>query len=446
MKHFQLIILLCAFLFVACDSSETTVEPGTYSVKGDISDFGTVGKNEPSETQSLKLTGDELTQAVLIEISGDFEIAVDGGSYSKQATVTAEKANNSITIYIRCKASTVGELSGALLISGNELQSYTVDLTANGVEKLLVISTFNETRLAFGGGNSQKAEESFSFPTDPTKVENITMYIKLRCPAEGCNAWDMFANVRLQDPLTEDWFEIGRFITPYGVDNSQLPKGFPIDVTDFKSLLSGEVNLRSFIEVWGSDGWIVSVDFEVIEGNPDYEYYAVAPLLDYAQHSLAGIPYGVENDFVLDKCITIPANAEETAIRTTISGWGHATPMDAGGRACAEWCFRTHNVLIDENAVFQHDMKGIGCSQNKVQPQGGNWQPDRAGWCPGMQVPVRTDVFDAARGGESVCYKYELEPWTNDMQTTADNKNAYYAITSFIVVKSNTPIEPPVAG
>jgi len=266
------------------------------------------------------------------------------------------------------------------------------------------------------------------------------MYIKLRCSGEGCNAWDVYSNIRLQDPASENWFEIGRFITPYGVDNSQLAKGFPIDVTDFKSLLTGEVNLRSFIEVWGSDGWIVSVDFEVIEGTPDYEYYAVAPLLDYAQHSLAGIPYGVEIDFELDKCITIPGNSEETAIRTTISGWGHATPLDAGGRPCAEWCFRTHNVLIDEMPVFQHEMKGIGCDKNKVQPQGGNWQPDRAGWCPGMEVPVRTDVFDYARAGESCCYKYELESWTNDMQTTADNKNAYYAITSFVVVKSNTPL------
>ncbi len=446
MKLIQLPLLLCLFLFAACDNSEPSVDPGSFSIKGELTNFGTVGKNAPSEAQTLKLSGDELTEAIIVEISGDFEFAVDGGSYSKQTNISAEKANSSVTLNIRCKPTAVGELSGTITIFGDNLQSYSADLNANGVEKLVVISTFNETRLAFGGGYAQKAEDTFSFPTDPTKVENITMYIKLRCPAEGCNAWDMFANIRLQDPITENWLEIGRFITPYGVDNSQLSKGFPIDVTDFKSLLTGEVNLRSFIEVWGSDGWILSLDFEVIEGTPDYQYYAVAPLLDYAQHSLAGIPYGVESDFILDKCITIPGNAEKTTIRTTISGWGHATPMDADGRPCAEWCFRTHNVLIDDNPVFQHEMKGIGCEQNKVQPQGGNWQPDRAGWCPGMEVPVRTDVFDYARGGESFCYKYELEPWTNDMQTTADNKNAYYAITSFIVVKSNTPIEPPVVG
>ena len=35
------------------------------------------------------------------------------------------------------------------------------------------------------------------------------------------------------------------------------------DVTDFKNLLSGKVELRSFIEVWGADGWLITLDFEI---------------------------------------------------------------------------------------------------------------------------------------------------------------------------------------
>uniref|UniRef100_UPI0032174D79 peptide-N-glycosidase F-related protein n=1 Tax=uncultured Draconibacterium sp. TaxID=1573823 RepID=UPI0032174D79 len=446
MKHIQLILLFCVILFTSCDNKTPEIDPGSISVKGSIEDFGKVGMNAPSLAQELTLTGDAVSQSVLAEVSGDFEIAVDNGSYSKQVSLSADKANGGVKLKIRCAPTSVGALNGILTVSGENITSVTYDLMAVGVEKLIHIPTFSEQRLAFGGGYSQKAEGSFTFNTDPEKVETITMYVKLRCPAEGCNAWDMFANIRLQDPVTEEWFEIGRFITPYGVDNSELPKGFPIDVTDFKSLLTGEVNLRSFIEVWGADGWLLSLDFEVIEGTPDYKYYALAPLLDYAQHSLSGIPYGVQNDFVLDKCISIPGNAEETTIRTTISGWGHATPNDPDGRPCAEWCFRTHQVLIDENPLFEHNMKGIGCDQNPVQPQNGNWQPDRAGWCPGMEVPVRIDIFDYPKAGESFCYKYQLEPWINNMQSSADNKNAYYAITSFIVVKSNTPIDLPVVG
>lgn len=307
------------------------------------------------------------------------------------------------------------------------------------VERTIPVKTFSNQRLAFGNGNQQSCEGVFSFPNDPTKVKSIRMFVKLRCPQGGCNAWDMFANVRVKDQASGEWFEIGRFITPYGVDNSLRTKGFEIDVTDFKSLLTGDVNLRAFIEVWGSDGWLLSLDFEVVEGEPDYPYYAVAKVLDYARHSLDGIPYGESHQFAVEKSITIPTNAQQTNLRTIISGWGHATPVDADGRPCAEWCFRTHKVLIDGVPLFQHELKGIGCASNPVQPQKGNWTPDRAGWCPGMEVPVRHDLFAGPMGGASFCYQYQLAPWVNDMQSSADNKQAYYAISTFVVVKSKTP-------
>jgi len=306
-----------------------------------------------------------------------------------------------------------------------------------------IIKTFEDVRHAFGDGLSQTAEGTFTFPTDPTKVERIRMYVKLRCPDAGCNAWDMYANIRVRDPETEEWLEIGRYITPYGVDNAKAGRGFMIDVTDFKSILTGEVKLRSFVEVWGNDGWLVSVEFEITEGNPDYAYYAISPILDYADWSLAGVPYGEDHDFVLERTVIIPSNAQQTSFRTIITGWGHATPADPDGRPCAEWCFRTHDVLINGELQFSHIMDGPGCDINPVQPQNGNWAPDRAGWCPGMAVPVRTDILGSSMGGLSFSYEYDFEDWTNDFQTNASNKHAYYAISSFVIVKSNEPIEAP---
>jgi hypothetical protein len=57
-----------------------------------------------------------------------------------------------------------------------------------------------------------------------------------------------------------------------------------------------------------------------------------------------------------------------------------------------------------------------------------------------MEVPIRSDVFGSTMAGQSFCYKYELESWTNDFQSSADNKHAYYAISSFVLVKSNSPL------
>jgi hypothetical protein len=311
-------------------------------------------------------------------------------------------------------------------------------------EKKYIIHTFSNLRVAFGGGFQQANEGIFNFPSDPAKVKKIAMFVKLRCPQEGCNAWDMFANIRVKNSQTNEWFELGRFITPYGVDNAKRPRGFEIDVTDFKTLLTGNVALKSFIEVWGADGWLLSVDFEVTEGEPDFKYYSIAKVLDYANHSLDGIPYGEDHQFVVEKDITIPSNAEKTSMRTIITGWGHATPADNDGRPCAEWCFRNHQVLINGVPMFVHELKGIGCGANPVQPQNGNWAPDRAGWCPGMEVPVRTDLFAESMAGANFSYQYQLAGWVNNMQSTASNVHAYYAISSFVVVKSNTPLSPAI--
>jgi len=311
-------------------------------------------------------------------------------------------------------------------------------------QQIYVVKAFDRVRHAFGDGYSQTATGRFTFPTDPARVEKITMFIQLRCPDEGCNAWDMFANVRVQHPDTGEWLEIGRYITPYGVDNAQAGRGFRVDVTDFKQLLTGEVNLRSFVEVWGQDGWLVSVEFEIVEGEPDYPYYAVGTLLDHAEWSLAGVPYGEDHDFVLERYVQVPEQAEQTSIRTIITGWGHAFPVDPDGRPCAEWCFRTHHIHVNDKRMFSHVLDGLGCNQNPVRPQNGNWAPDRAGWCPGMAVPVRTNHMENPMSGQSFTFGYRFEEWTNNFQTTASNKHAYYAISSYVVVKSSQPIEAPV--
>ena len=54
-------------------------------------------------------------------------------------------------------------------------------------------------------------------------------------------------NVKVKDKSSGNYFELGRFVTPYGVDTSQLGRVFEFDVTDFKSLLTGEVELMSRI-------------------------------------------------------------------------------------------------------------------------------------------------------------------------------------------------------
>lgn len=305
------------------------------------------------------------------------------------------------------------------------------------------VRTFDGVHLSFGSaasGRVQKRVDSFDFPFNQEDVEEILMYVKLECPDGGCGAWDVFANINIEDPVSGNWWELGRFITPYGVDNSQLTDGFVFDVTDFKSLFQGSVKLKSFVEVWTSEGWLVTVDFKVTEGNPLLKYSSIVPLIDYKNNSQQ-IPYGetLTENIRLEGQVVIPTNAKSVKFRTTISGWGHATPNDAGGRGCAEWCFRTH-VLTVGDQDFLHSMEPIGCGSNQVSPQNGNWAPDRAGWCPGKEVPIRTDAMSNLMAGESLSFEYSFEDWANDL----GNGKAYYSLSTFVVLESDTPIQAAI--
>jgi hypothetical protein len=447
-----LLVFISSTLFLTHCSEDDTgndyILNPEFTVSETSFDFGEVVLNQNSTSKTFIIDATQLTNELIISsFEEQYEVSRDGNIFANTISFTAANANtDDKTIYVRFspKNQNIGEIQGTLTITSEEAGSETISLTGISVlgeENITNVVTFQNAHHAFGSGLSQTHTGTFTFPADMTQIRNITMFVQLECPSGGCNEWDVFANIAVKNQVTSTWMEIGSYITPYGVDNHQLERGFEIDVTDFKSMLTGTVELKSFVEVWGSDGWNVSVDFDISTGGEiEYPYYAIAEILQYNRHSLDGIPYGVPNDFDVDKTVSIPANVEATSIRTIITGWGHATPLDPGGRPCAEWCFRNHFILINGAQTFEHYLGPLGCSTNPVSPQNGNWTPNRAGWCPGMAVPNRIDAFEASMADETFTFEYDLEDWVSDSGGT---NNAYYAISNFVVVKSNSPIELP---
>jgi len=61
-----------------------------------------------------------------------------------------------------------------------------------------------------------------------------------------------------------------------------------------------------------------------------------------------------------------------------------------------------------------------------------------------MAVPNRIDLLDQSLSGSTFSFDYEFQPWTNNLLSTSSNIHAYYALSSFIIVKSNTPVEKPI--
>lgn len=333
-----------------------------------------------------------------------------------------------------------------------------------GITQNTTIRTFDREPIA----GAAVVSKTFKFPDTTANVKRILLHVYLNCPSGGCPPWDVYANIRLMNSKGDSsrtyGYELGRWITPYGKDNTSIPGGWVIDVTDFRSLLTGDVTLQTRAEVY-SGTWLVTADFELIAGTPDYLYSAVAPVMQYNDWSTGASPVTFGKGTVTANAyngkqtgfkIQVPSNAQQTSFRTTISGWGHAQPYATGSRGFAEWAFRKHHINIDDIKTFTHDMGSLGCGTNPkvVKNQGGNWTGNRAGWCPGMEVPVRTDMLADAKAGKTLHFNYVLQEdgWNtaNMAEKWRDNgvnkDGAYYAVSTYVVVQSNTPLTAPVVS
>ncbi len=454
MKKFFLVIGIILF-FISCsggdDSTVDEIIPQIPSIMVDKTslNFEDTMVSKSSSAASILVESKNVNSTVEISVTDGFEISSDNLNFGNSLTIDA---NQSKTVHVRFSPSKIQTYSGSIDIKNSEANDVKISLSGDGVQLKYNYKAFSKTRLAWGSGFSQSASQSFDLHNNNDNIEGIKMYIRLECPSGGCDPWDRFANILVKNSNTNQWYEMARHITPYGVGNSQLTRGLEVDVTDFKSVLSGNVELKIYAETWVASGWVISLEFDYLAGNPDYKYYQITPVIQFNRNSLSGVPYGGENGntqldkekFDLTKTISVGSNIKSAHFRTIISGWGHATPADSNGRACAEWCFRTHKIKINNVDKFSHYMGPIGCGNNPISNQGGNWAPDRAGWCPGMVVPLRLDKFDTDVSNTDINFEYYFQPWTNNFVGTPgyNNKNAYNAISTFIVLKSDQEIEP----
>ena len=68
--------------------------------------------------------------------------------------------------------------------------------------------------------------------------DTIIATLTVTCPTGGCGAWDYIRSIQAKSH-EGNWFEIIRYITPYGV-----PCSHQINLADYESLLKGKVSFR----------------------------------------------------------------------------------------------------------------------------------------------------------------------------------------------------------
>ncbi len=262
------------------------------------------------------------------------------------------------------------------------------------------IVAFNAVHQSFGNsGNNRMVIDTIQFPESNFSYSEIIMNVNLECPNGGCDPWDRKAKISVMH--LEEWYEIGRYVTPYGVEC-----GWSFDVTDYRSILKGDVPLLSYIDTWVQPGWLVTISFNFILGAPEYNFTAVRNIWNYDY-----VVYGDETIPVNISSVTeyIPMDAEEVYLRMITTGHGQGNTDNA-----AEFSYRVHDILINGDLEFLHDFWRSDCESNSCSPQNGTWQYDRAGFCPGDKV-YYDDFYltDNSMYGDTIKFDYVLEDYIN---------------------------------
>ncbi|MCB9169406.1 MAG: hypothetical protein H6597_05910 [Flavobacteriales bacterium] len=202
-----------------------------------------------------------------------------------------------------------------------------------------------------------------------------------------------------------DKYEIGRYITPYGIQLSLGPNGFTwtYDVTDYQYLLHDSVDLSA-----GNQQELIDLDFEMIEGTPPRPVVRhQRPWGAEASYSFASL----DDDTKLPPLdIAVDPAATQWELRTRLTGHGDQT-SNPNVQGCCEFHDNTHYWYANGSQIDDwHIWLTNECALNPVYPQGGTWLYAREGWCPGDVVRDHwTDVTPYVSNG-MVNLDYRISP------------------------------------
>ncbi|MFY8214458.1 MAG: peptide-N-glycosidase F-related protein [Flavobacterium sp.] len=308
------------------------------------------------------------------------------------------------------------------------------------------VQTFENALIDWTSLGSQWAFGTFNLPQSVGVYENIIANFSVSCPniTGGCDDWDRLCWVQIQNPAGE-WVELIRYITPYGIGCNHS-----IDVTDFESLLQGTVPFRVFIDTWGTGGWNINLNLEYVQGSPTFKYSSVNEIWQgyYNFGDMSNLqPVPV-------KTVAIPEHTTAMNFRliTTGHGWGSNNSGNA-----AEFYHAIHKLKINDqtNASLNQTLWRF-CNPNPDNCSGqlGNWQYNRAGWCPGaISTPYQYDLSSYIPLGNfqfSYIFKENYRDYCNASNPNCvsgvncadcnDGYNPYYRVGGYMIYKGNQPI------
>ncbi len=200
--------------------------------------------------------------------------------------------------------------------------------------------------------------------------DKITATLTLSCPTGGCGEWDRVAWIEAQGHDGR-WFEIIRYITPYGI-----PCSHTIDLTDYMSILQGKIRFRLNCTTL-DNGYLYDLSFHYRSGTPAHKYSYITEVWNQI------FPFGDYADLqpVDTFNYVYPANTVASTLKlvSTGHGWGDLNTGNA-----AEFYNATHHIYVNgANTFTQHNWTDCNPNPDGCENQAGTYKYDRAGWCPG---------------------------------------------------------------
>lgn len=280
------------------------------------------------------------------------------------------------------------------------------------------VQTMDEIVIEYNTENSRNFYGTYALPQHIGSYDQITANLLVECPSStgDCDNWDRRAFIDVKGP-DGNWIEIIRYITPYGVGCSHA-----IDLTDYASLLQGEVEFRMFIDTWGTGGWQISLDLTYNQGTPQYLYSNVEELWDGNWE--LGNPTNLQPVDIANYTFDSNIVSSHLRLSNTGHGWGTNNSQNA-----AEFYEATNFIDIDGIEYYeQHLWNNCDPNPDSCTGQQGTWYFSRAGWCPGaIAHPNIVDLTSEINKG-TVDFSYRFDPTYEDF-CHPDNPNCITGVT-----------------
>lgn len=297
-----------------------------------------------------------------------------------------------------------------------------------------------------------KRRGTFTFPDNGRRWAKILMIRTLKCDAATtqdkypCGEWDYTTNTllyvsRFPGDTVKEIFELENFVTPYGKNldyNGEKGWSYIYDVTDYSPLLKGEVDLSS-----GNQQELLDLKFIFIEGIPPRDVIEIRNLYKWGMYNYGELSVNNKLGF-----INIPLRADARGYKLKARITGH---REVGAYACCEWQSKTHRYTWG-NKEFREILSNWivwkDCGRNPVFPQGGTWQFDRAGWCPGSPAQIfEFEMTNKFKPGDTITnFDYEIEPYSNSVEKDGEfvesHQIVFYSAPNF---KNDAAIEEIIA-